>query len=108
MPYALLLLLAACTGTPTDTDKDADTGGDTDTATPVDADADGSPVDERATNFAALFEKVDTALSKGDVQALAILTNAIADLAKSSPFKDLASIEATRRALKNPDHEWEL
>lgn len=64
--------------------------------------------DERSTNFASLFERVDSALEKGDVQALALLTNAILDLAKSSPFKDLATIEATRRALKDPDHEWEI
>lgn len=64
--------------------------------------------DERSTNFTSLFERVDAALEGGDVQALAILTNAIVDLAKSSPFKDLATIEATRRALKNPDHEWEV
>ncbi len=64
--------------------------------------------DERSTNFGSLFERVDTALEKGDVQALALLTNAIVDLAKSSPFKDLATIEATRQALKNPDHEWDV
>jgi hypothetical protein len=64
--------------------------------------------DERSTNFASLFERVDSALEKGDVQALALLTNAIVDLAKSSPFKDLATIDATRKALKNPDHEWEV
>lgn len=64
--------------------------------------------DERSANFTSLFEKVDVALDKGDVQALALLTNAISDLAKSSPFKDLATIEATRRALRDADHEWEV
>jgi hypothetical protein len=64
--------------------------------------------DERSANFSSLFEKVDVALDKGDVQALAVLTNAISDLAKSSPFKDLVTIEATRRALRDADHEWEV
>lgn len=64
--------------------------------------------DERAANFAALFEKLDAALEKGDVQALALLTNAVVELAKSSPFKDLATVEATRLALKDRDHEWEV
>lgn len=64
--------------------------------------------DERSTNFVSLFDRVDTALERGDVQALALLTNAIVDLAKSSPFRDLATIEATRRALENRDHEWEV
>ena len=64
--------------------------------------------DERSTNFAEMFRRVDDALKKGDVQSLAVLTSAIVDLAKSSPFKDLTTIEATREALKNPDHEWDL
>ncbi len=64
--------------------------------------------DERSANFTSLFVRLDGALERGDVQSLAVLTNAIVDLAKSSPFKDLATIEATREALRNADHEWEV
>jgi hypothetical protein len=64
--------------------------------------------DERAANFSALFARLDVALEKGDTQALAVLTNAISDLAKSSPFKDLVTIEATRKALRDADHEWDV
>lgn len=64
--------------------------------------------DERADNFAALFARVDVALKKGDTQALAGLVKAITDLAQSSPFKDLANLDVTRRALKDPGHEWEI
>jgi hypothetical protein len=64
--------------------------------------------DERSTNFAELFKRADDALKKDDVQSLAILTSAIVDLARSSPFKDLVSIKETRDKLGDPNHEWEF
>lgn len=64
--------------------------------------------DERAENFQSLFKRIDEAVGRGDVQALALLANSLVELAKSSPFKDLASVEATRQALKDKDHNWNL
>jgi len=32
----------------------------------------------------------------------------IAEIAKSSPFKDLANLASVRAALDDPDHEWKF
>ncbi len=32
--------------------------------------------------------------------------HSITELAKSSPFKDLADLASVRAALDDPDHEW--
>jgi hypothetical protein len=64
--------------------------------------------DERRGNFAALFARMDAALAAGDVQALSVLCTTTVELARSSPFKDLATLADTRRALKDPGHTWEL
>ena len=64
--------------------------------------------DERAKNFQALFQTVDQAISSGDNQQLGLALHAIVELAKSSPFKDLADVETVRAALADPDHVWEL
>jgi hypothetical protein len=64
--------------------------------------------DERATNFQSLFQVVDRAITNGDNQQLALTLNAITELAKSSPFKDLADLSAVQAALDDPDHVWEF
>ncbi|AFY53756.1 hypothetical protein Riv7116_1185 [Rivularia sp. PCC 7116] len=64
--------------------------------------------DERADNFRALFGVVDNALVSGDNQQLALALNSITEIAKSSPFKDLADLSSVRAALNNPDHVWEF
>lgn len=64
--------------------------------------------DERAMNFQALFQVVDRAITDGDNQQLALTLNAITELAKSSPFKDLADLSAVQGALDDPDHVWEF
>ncbi len=64
--------------------------------------------DERAENFRCLFEVVDRAIITGDNQQLALTLNSITELAKSSPFKDLASLSYVRKALKDPNHVWEF
>ncbi len=64
--------------------------------------------DERADNFRALFGVVDNALVSGDNQQLALALNSITEIAKSSPFKDLADLSNVRAALNNPDHVWEF
>lgn len=64
--------------------------------------------DERAKNFSSMFERIDIAIERGDTQALMVLTNAVVALAQSSPFKDLATIEATRKKLSDSNYEWEI
>ena len=64
--------------------------------------------DERKNNFKKLFEVVDDAIMKGNTQQLAMGLNSINDLAKSSPFKDLASIDQVGKALEDKNHEWDF
>lgn len=64
--------------------------------------------DERAENFRALFGVVDNALLSGDNEQLALALNSITEIAKSSPFKDLANLNNVRAALNNPEHVWEF
>ncbi|MEH2120375.1 hypothetical protein [Nostoc sp.] len=62
--------------------------------------------DERAENFRALFVVVDNAIASGNNDQLALTLNSITEIAKSSPFKDLANLASVRAALDDPDHEW--
>jgi hypothetical protein len=62
--------------------------------------------DERAENFRALFNVVDKAMSSGNNEQLALTLNEITEIAKSSPFKELANLTSVRAALDDPDHEW--
>ncbi|MEG3850078.1 hypothetical protein QT971_22580 [Microcoleus sp. herbarium19] len=62
--------------------------------------------DERAKNFKFLFEKVDEAIAIGDNNQLALAMTSITEIAKSSPFKDLANLTSVRAALDDPDYEW--
>lgn len=62
--------------------------------------------DERANNFRFLFEKVDMAIADGDNNQLALALHSITEIAKSSPFKELADLNLVRAALDDPDHEW--
>lgn len=64
--------------------------------------------DERANNFKFLFKKVDEAIAIGDNNQLALAMTSITEIAKSSPFKDLADLTSVRAALDDPDHEWEF
>ena len=64
--------------------------------------------DERAKNFNFLFRKVDEAIAIGDNNQLALAITSITEIAKSSPFKDLANLTSVRTALDDPDHEWEF
>ncbi len=54
--------------------------------------------EEREKNFKKLFEILDIAIEKDNLDMLNIATSGIVDLAKTSPFKDLAT---TMAALKN-------
>jgi len=62
--------------------------------------------DERAENFRQMFDVVDRAIATGNNQQLALTLDAIVLLAKSSPFKEWASLSSVRAALDDPDHEW--
>uniref|UniRef100_A0A0C1RL20 Uncharacterized protein n=1 Tax=Tolypothrix bouteillei VB521301 TaxID=1479485 RepID=A0A0C1RL20_9CYAN len=64
--------------------------------------------DERANNFRFLFEKVDLAIANGDNNQLTLALHSITEIAKSSPFKDLADLTSVRAALDDPEHEWEF
>ncbi|AFY32393.1 hypothetical protein [Calothrix sp. PCC 7507] len=62
--------------------------------------------DERAKNFRALFAVVDSAIASGNNEQLALTLNSITEIAKSSPFKELANLATVRAALDDPNHEW--
>lgn len=64
--------------------------------------------DERAKNFQLLFQTADRAMLSGDNQQLGLALHAIVELAKSNPFRDLASLTTVKAALDDPDHVWEL
>lgn len=64
--------------------------------------------DERTENFRALFGVVDNALVSGNNEQLALALNSITEIAKSSPFKELANLNSVRAALNNPNHVWEF
>ncbi len=62
--------------------------------------------DERAENFRALFAVVDSAIASGNNEQLGLTLNSITEIAKSSPFKELANLNTVRAALDDPNHEW--
>lgn len=64
--------------------------------------------DERAENFRALFNVVDRAMAAGNNEQLALTLHSITELAKSSPFKELANLASVRAALDDPNHEWDF
>jgi ribonucleotide reductase alpha subunit len=64
--------------------------------------------DERAENFRHLFCVVDRAIAADNNDQLALALHSITELAKSSPFKELANLASVRAALDDPDHEWEF
>ncbi|MEP0754343.1 hypothetical protein NDA03_19185 [Trichocoleus sp. Lan] len=61
---------------------------------------------ERAENFRALFGVVDLAITTGNNEQLALALNSITEIAKSSPFKDIANLASVKAALNDPNHEW--
>jgi hypothetical protein len=64
--------------------------------------------DERAENFRALFSAVDQAIASGNNNQLASTLNSITEMAKSSPFKDLANLASFQAALDDPNHVWKF
>lgn len=64
--------------------------------------------DERRVNFQRLFDGLDVAMAAGDASQAAALLESITDLAKESPFKELANLEIIVSELKRPDRVWEV
>ena len=64
--------------------------------------------DERETNFKKLFEVLDGAIEKDNIQVIAGTLNAITDLAKSSPFKDLANLSQVRQLTQDPNATFDF
>jgi len=64
--------------------------------------------DERKENFKKLFDALDETIEKGMADQVAVVLNSITDLAKSTPFKDIASIEKVREIMSDPKRKIEL
>jgi thioredoxin-like negative regulator of GroEL len=64
--------------------------------------------DERAETFRNLFALADQAIAAGDNDQLAAVLISLVDLAKTSPFNDLANLAKVEAALDSPDHSWEF
>jgi hypothetical protein len=64
--------------------------------------------DERRENFRRLFDGLDTAMAAGDAAQAASVLESITDLAKASPFKELANLEIIVAELKRPDQVWDV
>lgn len=61
-----------------------------------------------AENFRAYFAVVDQAIASGNNDQLALALNSITEIAKSSPFKDLANLASFQAALDDPNHVWKF
>ncbi|WP_341733692.1 hypothetical protein [Microcoleus sp. EPA2] len=64
--------------------------------------------DERSQNFNQLFDVVDRAIASGNNEQLGLALDSITELAKSSPFKELANLYSVQAALADPNHEWKF
>lgn len=64
--------------------------------------------DERRENFSRLFDGLDAAMEAGDASQAAAFLESITDLAKESPFKELANLEIIVAELKRPDQVWDV
>lgn len=64
--------------------------------------------DERKENFAKLFALVDRAVDANNNEQLALALQSINLLAAESPFKALRSVEETKKALEDKNHEWDF
>ena len=64
--------------------------------------------DERKENFSKLFQVIDHAISNNNMQQLAMGLDSINQLAASSPFKALATLESTKEAINDKNHIWDF
>jgi hypothetical protein len=51
---------------------------------------------------------VANGIACGDNEQLSLALNSITEIAKSSPFKELANISSVRAALDDPNHVWTI
>ena len=63
--------------------------------------------DEPLQNFNQLFDVVDRAIASGNNEQLGLALDSITELAKSSPFKELANLSSVQ-AVADPNHEWKF
>ncbi len=64
--------------------------------------------DERRDNFRQLFERLDGAIAKDNVQLATAVLDSVVKLADSSPFKALEDVAAARAALGEKGKEWKF
>lgn len=64
--------------------------------------------DERRANFAKFFEVLDHAIETENVGVITATLDSITTLAKTSPFKDIATVVQVREALEDPDGTFSL
>jgi len=64
--------------------------------------------DERRENFRRMFDGLDRAMDTGDASQAAALLESISDLARTSPFKELANVQIIASELKRPDRVWDV
>lgn len=64
--------------------------------------------DERKENFSKLFQVIDHAIANNNIQQLAMGLDSINQLAASSPFKALATLESTKEAINDKNHIWDF
>lgn len=64
--------------------------------------------DERRENFSRLFNGLDAAMEAGDAVQASSFLQSITELAKESPFKDLANVEIIAADLKRPSKTWDV
>lgn len=62
--------------------------------------------DERREIFRRLFDSLDDAMKAEDAQIASDVLEKIADLAKSSPFKDLGNVQFVVGELKKGERTW--
>lgn len=64
--------------------------------------------DERKENFSKFFKVIDHAIANNNMQQLAMGLDSINQLAASSPFKALATLESTKEAINDKNHIWDF
>lgn len=64
--------------------------------------------DERRETFRRMFDGLDKAMAAGDPAQTASFLESITDLAKTSPFKELANVEIIVADLKRPNQVWDV
>ena len=55
-----------------------------------------------------MFDGLDAAMEADDAAQASSFLESITDLAKESPFKDLANVEIVAADLKRPDKTWDV